>query len=75
MHLVVYLPLLGPVLAAIAARPLAERLPPATATWLLSVSALLLAAGSSAVTHDPATTDAQGIARERPGGSGRRNGR
>ena len=49
MRLVVYLPLLVPLLAAIAARPLAERLPPATATWLLSVSALLLAAGSSAV--------------------------
>lgn len=34
---------------AIAARPLAERLPPVTATWLLSVSAILLAAASSAV--------------------------
>jgi Zn-dependent protease with chaperone function len=49
MHLVVYLPLAVPLLAAVAARPLAERLPPAAATWLLSVSALLLAAASSAV--------------------------
>jgi Zn-dependent protease with chaperone function len=49
MRLVVYLPLLVPVIAAVAARPLAERLPPVAATWLLSVSALLLAAASSAV--------------------------
>ena len=49
MRLVVYLPLVVPLLAAVVARPLAERLPPAVATWLLSVSALLLAAGSSAV--------------------------
>jgi Zn-dependent protease with chaperone function len=49
MRIVVYLPLLVPLLAAAAAQPLAERLPPAAATWLLSVSALLLAAGSSAV--------------------------
>jgi Zn-dependent protease with chaperone function len=49
MHLVVYLPLAMPLIAAVAARPLAERLPPAAATWLLSVSALLLAAASSAV--------------------------
>ena len=49
MRLVIYLPLVVPLLAAVAARPLAERLPPAAATWLLSVSALLLAAASSAV--------------------------
>jgi Zn-dependent protease with chaperone function len=49
MRLVVYLPLLMPVIAAVAARPLADRLPPVAATWLLSVSALLLAAASSAV--------------------------
>jgi len=49
MRLVIYLPLVVPLLAALAARPLAERLPPAAATWLLSVSALLLAAASSAV--------------------------
>ncbi len=46
MHLVIYLPLLFPVLAAPAARPLAERLPPRMATWVLTVSALLLAGGS-----------------------------
>ncbi|HEX6449793.1 MAG TPA: M56 family metallopeptidase [Trebonia sp.] len=45
----VYLPLVVPLLAAVAARPLSERLPPAAATWLLSVSAVLLAAASSAV--------------------------
>jgi Zn-dependent protease with chaperone function len=49
MHLVVYLPLVVPLLAALAARPLAGRLPPVAATWLLSVSAVLLAAASSAV--------------------------
>jgi Zn-dependent protease with chaperone function len=49
MRLVIYLPLVVPLLAAVAARPLAERLPPVAATWLLSVSALLLAAASSAV--------------------------
>lgn len=49
MHLAVYLPLLIPLLATVAFRPLADRLPPVAATWLLSVSALLLAAGSSAV--------------------------
>src|SRR5258706_6459537 len=49
MHLVVYLPLLIPLLAAVAARPLAERLPPAAATWLLALSAIALAAASSAV--------------------------
>jgi Zn-dependent protease with chaperone function len=49
MHLAVYLPLVVPLLAAAAARPLADRMPPAVATWLLSASALLLAAASSAV--------------------------
>lgn len=49
MRLVVYLPLVVPLLAAAGARPLAERLPPGAATWLLSLSALLLAAASSAV--------------------------
>ena len=49
MRLVVYLPLVVPLLAAVGARPLAERLPPGAATWLLSLSALLLAAASSAV--------------------------
>ena len=49
MHLAVYLPLLVPLLAAVAARPLASRLPPAAATWLLVLSALALALASSAV--------------------------
>ena len=49
MHLVVYLPLVVPLLAAAAARPLAGRLPPAAATWLLVLSALALALASSAV--------------------------
>jgi beta-lactamase regulating signal transducer with metallopeptidase domain len=49
MHIMVYLPLVVPALAAGFARPLAERLPPTTATWLLTVSAVLLAAASSAM--------------------------
>jgi hypothetical protein len=49
MHLAVYLPLVIPVLAALGARPLAGRLPPAVATWLLVGSALVLAVASSAV--------------------------
>jgi Zn-dependent protease with chaperone function len=49
MHLAVYLPLLVPLLAAMAARPLADRLPPVAATWLLTLSAIVLAAASSAV--------------------------
>jgi Zn-dependent protease with chaperone function len=49
MHLAIYLPLLMPLLAAVAARPVAERLPPAAATWLLVVSSVALAAASSAV--------------------------
>ena len=49
MHLAVYLPLVMPLLAAAAARPLAGRLPPTAATWLLVLSALALALASSAV--------------------------
>jgi beta-lactamase regulating signal transducer with metallopeptidase domain len=49
MHLVVYLPLLVPLLAAVAAGPLAARLPPVVATWLLVLSGIALAASSSAV--------------------------
>lgn len=49
MQLAIYLPLLIPVLAALAARPLADRLPPVVATWLLAASALGLALASSAV--------------------------
>jgi len=49
MQLTVYLPLVIPVLAALAARPLADRLPPVAATWLLTASSLALALASSAV--------------------------
>jgi Zn-dependent protease with chaperone function len=49
MRLFVYLPLVIPLIAALAARPLAERLPPRTATWLLAASALALAGASCAV--------------------------
>jgi Zn-dependent protease with chaperone function len=49
VHVVVYLPLIVPAFAALAARPLADRLPPAAATWLLAASALALALASSAV--------------------------
>jgi hypothetical protein len=48
MELAVYIPLLVPALAALAARPLAARLPPALAAWLLTASALALALASSA---------------------------
>lgn len=44
MHSLIYLPLLFPVPAALAARPLAERLAPWLATWLLTTCALALAA-------------------------------
>jgi hypothetical protein len=49
VHVAVYVPLLIPALAALAARPLAARLRPVVATWLLTLSALALAAASSAV--------------------------
>jgi len=49
MNAAVYLPLVIPALAALAARPLADRLPPAAATWLLAASSLVLAVASSAV--------------------------
>jgi Zn-dependent protease with chaperone function len=48
MHFLVYLPLLFPVPAALAARPLAERLAPWLATWLLAACALALAVLSCA---------------------------
>jgi Zn-dependent protease with chaperone function len=44
----VYLPLLVPVLAAAAARPLAARLEPRLATWLLAATTVALAAFSTA---------------------------
>jgi hypothetical protein len=46
--LLVYLPLLVPVLAAVAARPLAARLEPREATWLLTAATVALAACSTA---------------------------
>jgi Zn-dependent protease with chaperone function len=49
MHLVVYLPLAVPLLAAASARHIAGRLPPSVATWLLAGAAVALAAGSTAV--------------------------
>lgn len=49
MHLAVYLPLLVPVLAGAMARPLAGRLPPVAATWLLVLGAVALALASSSV--------------------------
>ncbi len=48
MGVLVSLPLLACVLAAVCARPLADRLPPRTATWLLTVSTVVLAGASCA---------------------------
>lgn len=48
MQFALYLPLALPLVAALAARPLAERLPPKRATWLLAAGALVLAAASTA---------------------------
>ena len=48
LHVLPYIPLLLPVPAAMAARPLAERLEPRAATWVLAVSALALATLSTA---------------------------
>jgi hypothetical protein len=47
VRLLVYLPLLIPVLAAIAARPLAARMEPRKATWLLTAATVALAACST----------------------------
>jgi Zn-dependent protease with chaperone function len=44
----IYLPLLIPTLAAVAARPLAARLEPREATWLLTAATVILAACSTA---------------------------
>jgi len=49
MRVMVFLPLIVPVLAAVGARPLAERLPPRMATWLLTLSSVVLAVASGAV--------------------------
>lgn len=48
MQFALYLPLALPLVAGLAARPLAERLPPKLATWLLAGGALVLAAASTA---------------------------
>jgi len=48
VQLLVYLPLLIPALAAVAARPLAARLEPREATWLLTVATVVLAGCSTA---------------------------
>jgi hypothetical protein len=49
MRVAIYLPLVLPLLAAVAARPIVDRLPPKAAAWLLSAGALALALTSSAV--------------------------
>ncbi|HEY2522251.1 MAG TPA: M56 family metallopeptidase [Streptosporangiaceae bacterium] len=49
MDLVVYVPLVLPLCAAAGAWPLATRLPPHVATWLLTTAAVALAALSTAV--------------------------
>jgi hypothetical protein len=48
MHVLIYVPIAVSALAALGAWPLAERLPPRTATWLLTVSAVVLAGTSCA---------------------------
>ncbi len=49
MHVLYWLPLVIPLIAAMAARPLADRLPPRTATWLLASGAVVLAGASCGV--------------------------
>jgi Zn-dependent protease with chaperone function len=46
MQFFIWLPLAIPAIAALAARPLADWLPPRTATWLLAASAVVLAGAS-----------------------------
>jgi len=48
VRLLIYLPLLIPALAAVAARPLAARLEPREATWLLTAATVILAGCSTA---------------------------
>jgi Zn-dependent protease with chaperone function len=48
MHFLIYVPIAVSALAAICAWPLAERLPPRTATWLLTLSAVVMAGTSCA---------------------------
>jgi Zn-dependent protease with chaperone function len=49
MHLAVYLPLLVPLAAALSARPLGRHLNPRLAAWLLTCSAVMLAAATATV--------------------------
>ncbi len=48
MRVLIYLPIAMSVLAAVGAWPLAERLPPRAATWLLTVGAVVMAGTSCA---------------------------
>jgi len=48
VHIAVYLPMLAPLLAALLAGRFVPRLQPCVAAWLLTVSAVVLAAGSTA---------------------------
>ena len=48
MEYLIYVPIAMSALAAVAAWPLAERLPPRTGTWLLTLSALVMAGTSCA---------------------------
>jgi Zn-dependent protease with chaperone function len=49
MRLLIYVPIVVSALFALGAWPLAERLPPRTATWLLTISAVVVAGTSCAV--------------------------
>jgi Zn-dependent protease with chaperone function len=48
MHFLIYIPIVVSALCALVAWPLAERLPPRTATWLLTISAVVVAGTSCA---------------------------
>jgi Zn-dependent protease with chaperone function len=61
VHIAVYLPLALPLLAAVSARWIAHRMEPRAATWLLTGSALLLAAASGAALTFLAATIASQI--------------
>lgn len=61
MRLLVYLPLLIPALAALVARPLAGRLEPRQATWLLTTAAVVLAGCAVAALGLLAASTAAGL--------------
>ena len=61
MDFAVYLPLVIPLLAAAAARPLAERLPPRTAAWLLAGSHAAVRGGSRSASGRAAAAASRGI--------------